>query len=100
MSKELVNKGLDDINWKIIQHLQPNAMITIVEIGKRIGLSAPAVGERVKKLEDEGYITGYRTVVDYDKLGLSVPVFISYKATKISHRDMIEMLDKMPEVVE
>ena len=100
MAKQLTNKGLDDINWKIIQELQMNARITIVEIGKRIGLSAPAVAERIKKLEDEGYIKGYRTVVDYDKLGLSVPVFINYKATKISHGDMIKMVDKMPEVIE
>ncbi len=40
MAKELVNKGLDEFNWKIIQELQMNARITIVEIGKRIGLSA------------------------------------------------------------
>lgn len=100
MAKELVNKGLDEFNWKIIQELQMNARITIVEIGKRIGLSAPAVTERIKKLEEEGYIKGYRTIVDYDKLGLSVPVFISYKATKISHGDMIKMVDKMPEVME
>ena len=100
MAKELVNKGLDEFNWKIIQELQLNARITIVEIGKRIGLSAPAVAERIKKLEEEGYIKGYRTVVDYDKLGLSVPVFIHYKATKISHSDMIKMVDNMPEVME
>jgi Lrp/AsnC family leucine-responsive transcriptional regulator len=100
MAKELVNKGLDDFNWKILQELQMNARITIVEIGKRIGLSAPAVAERIKRLEEEGYIKGYRTVVDYDKLGLSVPVLIHYKATKISHSDMIKMVDKMPEVME
>jgi Lrp/AsnC family leucine-responsive transcriptional regulator len=100
MAKELAMKGLDNFNWRIIQELQMNARITIVEIGKRIGLSAPAVAERIKKLEEEGYIKGYRTVVDYDKLGLSVPVFISYKATKLSHADMIKMVDKMPEVVE
>jgi Lrp/AsnC family leucine-responsive transcriptional regulator len=100
MAKELANKGLDDFHWEIIRELQLNARITIVEIGKRIGLSAPAVKERIKKLEEEGYIKGYRTVVDYDKLGLSVPVFISYKGTRISHGDMIKMVDKMPEVVE
>lgn len=52
MAKELVNKGLDDLNWKIIEELQMNARITVVEIGKRIGLSAPAVAERIKKLEE------------------------------------------------
>jgi Lrp/AsnC family leucine-responsive transcriptional regulator len=100
MAKELTTKGLDELNWRIIQELQANARITIVEIGKRIGLSAPAVAERIKKLEEEGYIKGYRTVVDYDKLGLSVPVFISYKATRLTHGEMIKMVDKMPEVVE
>lgn len=100
MAKEFANKGLDDLHWEIIRELQLNARITIVEIGKRVGLSAPAVAERIKKLEEEGYIKGYRTVVDYDKLGLSVPVFINYKATKISHADMLRMVDKMPEVVE
>jgi Lrp/AsnC family transcriptional regulator, leucine-responsive regulatory protein len=100
MAKELTNKGLDDFNWKIIQELQINARISIVEIGKRIGLSAPAVAERIKRLEEEGYIKGYRTIVDYDKLGLSVPVFINYKATKISHKEMIKMVEEMPEVIE
>ena len=100
MAKKLVIDGLDEFNWKIIQELQMNARITIVELGKKIDLSAPAVSERIKKLEEEGYIKGYRTIVDYDKLGLSVPVFINYKATKVSHGDMIKMIDKMPEVVE
>jgi Lrp/AsnC family transcriptional regulator, leucine-responsive regulatory protein len=100
MAKELSNKGLDDFNWRIIEELQKDARITNVEIGKRIGLSAPAVAERIRKLEEEGYITGYRTMVNYDKLGLSVPVFISYKASKISHAEMLKMVDKMPEVME
>jgi Lrp/AsnC family leucine-responsive transcriptional regulator len=100
MAKEHGNKGLDDFNWKIIEELQANARITNVEMGKRIGLSAPAVSERIKKLEEEGYIKGYRTIVDYDKLGLSVPVFISFKATKISHAEMLKMVDQMPEIIE
>ena len=100
MAKEILNRGLDDFHWKIIQELQKDARITNVEIGKRIGLSSPAVAERVKKLEEEGYIKGYRTVVDYDKLGLSVRVFIHYKATKITHAEMIKIVDKMPEVIE
>jgi len=100
MAKERSNKSIDDFNWRIIEELQKDARITNVEIGKRIGLSAPAVAERIRKLEEDGYIMGYRTVVNYDKLGLSVPVFISYKATKISHAEMLKMVDKMPEVME
>lgn len=94
------NKFLDDYNWRILTELQMNARITTVELGKRINLSAPAVAERIRKLEEEGYIKGYRTVVDFDKLGLTVPVFINYKATKISHAEMIAFVEKMPEVFE
>lgn len=100
MAKENGNKGLDELNWKILEELQADARVTIVELGKRIGLSAPAVSERIRKLEEEGYIKGYRTIVDYDKLGLSVPVFISYKATRISHAEMLKMIDRIPEVIE
>ena len=77
-----------------------NARITIVELSKRVNLSPPAVTERIKKLEEEGYIKGYRTVVDYDKLGFTVPVFISFKATKLTHAEMLKMADQMPEVME
>lgn len=100
MSIGKTNKFLDEYNWKILEELQKNARMTAVELGKRINLSAPAVSDRIRKLEDEGYIKGYRTVVDYDKLGLSVPVFISFKGTKISHGQMLKMVDKMPEVIE
>jgi Lrp/AsnC family leucine-responsive transcriptional regulator len=100
MGRGHANNILDSFNWKILEELQKNARITAVELGKRINLSAPAVAERIRKLEEEGYIKGYRTVVDYDKLGLSVPVFISFKGTKISHSEMLKMVDAMPEVVE
>jgi Lrp/AsnC family leucine-responsive transcriptional regulator len=100
MSTEKGNRILDDYNWRILEELQKNARITSVEIGKRINLSAPAVSERIRKLEDEGYIRGYRTVVDFDRLGLSVPVFIQFKGTRISHSEMLKLVDTMPEVVE
>ena len=100
MGKELVNKNLDDLNWEILHELQKNARITNVELGKRIGLSAPAVAERIRKLEDEGIIKSYQTIVDYDKLGLTVPVFINFKSIKLSHGEMIKMIDNMPEVIE
>lgn len=95
-----VNKILDDLNWHILEELQKNARITNVELGRRIGLSAPAVAERIVKLEEEGYIKSYRTIVDYDKLGLTVPVFIQFRATSVKHADMIRIVNKMPEVME
>ena len=100
MGKRDDNKVLDDLNWKILKELQLNSRITAVELGKRIGLSAPAVAERIRKLEDDGVIIGYRTVVDYDRLMLTVPVFINFKATKINHSEAVKLVEKMPEVME
>jgi len=100
MNQKQVRKPLDDLNWKILQELQLNARITAVELGRRINLSASSTAERIRKLEEAGYIKGYRTIVDYDKLGLSVPVFINFKATRISHKEMLKMADEMPEVME
>ena len=51
---------IDAIDWKIIKELQINARITFAELGRRVGLTTPAVIERVRKLEDAKIITGYR----------------------------------------
>lgn len=100
-TKELVAKELDALYLKILAELQQNARMPIVEIGKRVGLSAPAVAERIKRLEDEGYIKGYQTVIDYDKLGLTIPVFINFKATApVNHKEMAQIFDALPEIAE
>jgi len=93
-------KELDDLNLRILEELQKNARITVAELSKRIFLSAPAVAERISKLEEAGYIKGYRTVIDYNKLGLTVPVFINFKSISISHTYMVKMVNQMPEVME
>ena len=93
-------KELDDANWRILEELQKNARITVAELSKRIFLSAPAVAERIAKLEEAGYIKGYRTIIDYNKLGLTVPVFINFKSISITHADMVKMVNQKPEVME
>ena len=52
---------LDALNWKILQCLQENARQTNTDIGRKIGISSPAVSERIRKMEDMGVITGYTT---------------------------------------
>ena len=61
---------MDSVNWKILRELQQNARATYAEIGKVVGLTAPAVGQRIQKMEDEGIITGYRVSLDLEKIGL------------------------------
>ena len=93
-------KELDDANWRILEALQKNARITVSELSRRVFLSAQAVAERISKLEEAGYIKGYRTIIDYNKLGLTVPVFINFKSTAVTHADMVKKVNEMPEVME
>jgi len=57
-------RSLDSTDWKILRELQRDARLSYNELGRRVGLSAPAVAERVRKLEDAGVITGYGARID------------------------------------
>ena len=81
MFKNVNNKALDDLNCSILKELGENARISTTEIGRRVGLSAPAVADRIQKLEEQGYIKGYNTSIDFDKIGLTIQAFISFKST-------------------
>jgi len=99
MLKPVNNKSLDELSLAILQELCDNSRITAAEIGRRVGLTAPAVAERISKMEDAGYIKGYRTVLDFDKLGLSIQAFILFKAN-IKHHDMMKVIPGITEVME
>src|SRR3569832_660568 len=65
-------KRMDDIDITILQALQENARIPIAELGRKAGLSGKAVAERVKRLEEDGVISGYRAVLNPAKIGFPV----------------------------
>jgi len=67
---------LDDIDWAILDELQREGRVGFRELGRRVGLSAPAVTSRVHRLEAAGIITGYRAVLDPLPLGLPVLAFV------------------------
>lgn len=67
---------LDDIDRQILALMQENCRLPLAKIGERVGLSAPSVMERVKKLEDGGIITAYRAVVNARLLGKDITAFI------------------------
>ncbi len=100
MGKTLHNKALDELNLHILEELQKDGRLSTVEIGRRIGLSAPAVAERIQKLEDQGYIKGYRTTLDLDKMGLTIRALIHFKSTGLKHPEMMRMVRSIPEVLE
>ncbi|MBT1696441.1 Lrp/AsnC family transcriptional regulator [Fulvivirgaceae bacterium PWU4] len=94
------SKAMDDLDWRILEELQQNARISASEIGRRVGLTAPAVAERISRMEEEGLIQGYRTVIDYDKIGLTVRVFINFKSTALKHAEVVKLISTMPEITE
>ena len=67
---------LDDIDRGILSTLQDNCRTSLARIGEQVGLSAPSVVERVKKLEDGGVIRGYHADVDAKLLGFDITAFI------------------------
>jgi Lrp/AsnC family transcriptional regulator, leucine-responsive regulatory protein len=67
---------LDPIAWKLLELLQHDARISFAELGRKVGLSTPAVAERVHRLEDAGIITGYHASLNMTKLGLPIHVWL------------------------
>lgn len=63
---------LDDINRDLLDLLQVDGRMSFKELGDKIGLTAPAVAERIRKLEEAGVIKGYRAVVDYEAVGFPI----------------------------
>ena len=67
---------LDAIAWKILEALQQNARISFAELGRIVGLSTPAVAERVHRLEEAGVIMGYHASLNSPKLGVPIRVIV------------------------
>lgn len=93
-------RPLDHIDWDILQHLQENARIPFAELGRRVGLSTPAVAERVRNMEDAGVIRGYRAEVDPRACGYNVKAFIRVNVSGDKLQHFIELAKSRPEVLE
>jgi len=91
---------LDDTNLRLLGELQRDARLSIAELGRRVGLSSPAVAERVKRLEGEGVITGYRAEINPRALGLSLGVIIRIRPNPRQIADVAQLARDTPEVVE
>jgi Lrp/AsnC family leucine-responsive transcriptional regulator len=76
MAEKSLSHLLDKIGWKIVVELQQDARLAFAELGRRVGLSTPAVVERVRRLEDAGIIVGYHAEVDHTKLGFPLLAFV------------------------
>src|SRR5215208_1924088 len=67
---------IDAFNLRIVEELQADGRLSVAELGRRVGLSPPAVAERLQRLEREGVITGYHAEVNPRALGLALSAVI------------------------
>jgi Lrp/AsnC family leucine-responsive transcriptional regulator len=67
---------LDRISWKIIEELQQNGRLSWAELGRRVGLTTPAVAERVYRLEKLGVIRGFHADISLERLGMPILIFV------------------------
>jgi Lrp/AsnC family leucine-responsive transcriptional regulator len=92
--------GLDDVDLRLVGELQADGRLSFAELGRRVDLSAPAVAERLGRLEQAGVITGYRAVVDPRALGFTLGVIIRIRPAPRELRKVAELAQRTPEVVE
>ena len=71
---------VDSLNWNILNLLQQNARISNAAIGRKVGISSPAVSERIKKMEDAGLILGYKTLVSPFRADYQLKAIITLRA--------------------
>ena len=102
MSFPAPHKLLDDLGWSLLELLQQNARLSFSELGRRVGLSTPAVAERIRRMEEAGIITGYHASVDASKAGFPIMVYmrlaISGGENMVSRATVA--VKKMPEILE
>jgi DNA-binding Lrp family transcriptional regulator len=87
-SEMAVVSRLDAIDWKILKELQSDGRMTNVELSRRVGISAPPCLRRVRALEEEGFIRGYRALLDEKRLGYEVTVFAMVHLTSQAEADL------------
>lgn len=91
---------LDPISWKLLKELQENARMSFRELGLRVGLSAPAVIERVRRMEDAGIVRGYRAEIDLEKVGRPIMAFIRISTPREKSGLVSKQLQDIPEILE
>ncbi|TDO96434.1 Lrp/AsnC family transcriptional regulator [Marinomonas balearica] len=90
---------MDKINWKIIKALEENARLTYAELGKQVHLSAPAVAERVRKLEEVGVITGYGAKINLEKIGVPITAIVECEVYRTKEREFKALVLAQKEVI-
>src|SRR4051812_12284289 len=97
-----LKKNPDAVDWQILAALQADARVSFSELGRQVGLTQPAVAERVRRLEEAGVIVGYRAEVDLGKLGFGLLAFMRcvLRDQRPADSHTLGLIRGMPEVLE
>lgn len=90
---------IDNLNWKILKCLQTNARQSNTEIGRQVGISSPAVSERIKKMEDAGIIESYNALVSPFEVGYQIKALITLRAFMGMLKPFLEKVKTYDEVI-
>ena len=90
---------LDELNWKILKCLQENARQSNSEIGRQVGITSPAVSERIKKMEDAGIILSYDTTISPYEIGYQLKAIITLRAFMGMLKPFMEKVKTYDEVL-
>jgi Lrp/AsnC family transcriptional regulator, leucine-responsive regulatory protein len=91
---------MDKTNWKLLKLLEQNGRLTYAELGKLVHLTAPAVAERVRKLEESGVITGYSVQVNLEKAGIPITALVECQVYRTKEREFKALIMSLDEVIE
>jgi Lrp/AsnC family transcriptional regulator, leucine-responsive regulatory protein len=94
------SRQIDETNRRILKELQEDGRLSVAELGRRVGLSSPAVAERLQRLERDGVIAGYRAEVDPRAVGLSLSAVIRVRPAPGQLENVAELAKRTPEIVE
>ncbi|MEM7803103.1 MAG: Lrp/AsnC family transcriptional regulator, partial [Chloroflexota bacterium] len=96
----MLDNKLDPTDKKILALLLENGRLSFAEIGRQVGLSLPAASERVRRLEDAGYISGYQAKLNFKKLGYPITVFIQLMIPPQRYEWLSNEISNTPEIIE
>jgi Lrp/AsnC family leucine-responsive transcriptional regulator len=94
------NGPLDAVDVRILKALAEDARTSVAELARGVGLSAPSVSERVRRLEDAGVIEGYTVRINPRALGLALAAWVRVRPMPGQLKKVAEILSTLPEVVE
>lgn len=91
---------LDQAGWRILQALEADARLSFAKVAARVGLSPPAVAERVRRMEEQGLITAYRAIADRARLGRPIMAFMRVTTEGETTPRLIALAQRLDTVIE